>query len=94
MLWWQFTLLIILLLLLLLLKVFIAQKFFRYKHTPGYMNFLNVPINHSELIMSHLASGMRRFVVLGINSSAVKKHEQRKKHSNGVIYYKVCIYVL
>jgi hypothetical protein len=24
---------------------------------------------------------MRRFVVLGINSSAVKKHEQRKKHS-------------
>jgi hypothetical protein len=26
-----------------------------------------------------VASGMRRFVVLGINSSAVKKHEQRKK---------------
>jgi hypothetical protein len=42
--------------------VFIAQRFFLYKHTPGYMNFLNVPVNHSELIMSHLASGVR-FVV-------------------------------
>jgi hypothetical protein len=31
-----------------LFKVFIAQIFFRYKHTPGCMNFLNVPINHSE----------------------------------------------
>jgi hypothetical protein len=29
--------------------------------------------------MPRLASGMRRFVVLGISSSAVKKHEQRKK---------------
>jgi hypothetical protein len=29
-----------------------------------------------------VARGMRRCVVLGINSSAVKKHEQRKKHCN------------
>jgi hypothetical protein len=49
--------------LLFIIKSIYCSKIIWYKHTPGYMNFLNVPINHSELVMSHLVSGRRRFVM-------------------------------